>query len=229
MARHSEAEMEEVWSKSPGHGVRHPAFETKDKQGWGGFRPHLEAREGVTPTMIIIGSMTSPDGINDGHGYYYASPSNHFWETLDAVFGTGKAFTTQIEIIRQSKDHDSYEKAIKDMEGLLDDYGILLCDILKSCAVKDMSNASDSGNFIRFSHPKNQNLITQYYDQEIGTAIERYGIKKVFYNGTLTKQCLLREKTDPRIKVNMVQIATPTNHISMEKRVEDWKAKFFER
>jgi hypothetical protein len=222
MARRSEAEMEKVWNEASNHGIRHPTVDLHDGSEWGGFKTHLK---GPNPTMIIIGSMTSPDGIRNGYGYYYASPSNHFWETLDAVFGTGKAFTTQIEIIRQSKDYDSHQKAVTNIEKLLDDHGILLCDILIACAVKDMSNASDSGNFIRFSHPKNQNLITLYYDQEIGMAIEHYEIKKVFYNGILTKQCLLREKSDSRIKANMVQIVTPTNHVTSEKRIQDWKAK----
>jgi hypothetical protein len=224
MARHSEAEMEKAWNEASNHGIRHPTVDLPDGSEWGGFKPHLK---GPNPTMIIIGSMTSPDGIRKGLGYYYASPSNHFWETLDEVFGTGGTFAAQIETIRQSKDHDSHQKAITDIEKLLDDHGILLCDILKSCAVIDMSSASDFGNCIRFNNPKNQNLVTQYYDKGIGDAIERYGIKKVFYNGTLTKQCLLREKSDSRIKTNMVQIATPTNHVSMEKRIEDWKAKFW--
>jgi hypothetical protein len=128
--------------------------------------------------VIIIGSMTSPEGID--LGYYYMSRNNRFWEILDVLlrlpvkkpgsftFQQDRLFNAMSKITWETPDYLKRDVR-KNIERLLSEHNIGICDIFRSCRFEDDGTPDDHKIHDPYNKSKTpmmyyDTIIKYYYD-----------------------------------------------------------------
>jgi hypothetical protein len=209
-------------------GIRHPTLDWGKETEWGHFHPYLGPKndKGSEPRVIFVGTMTSLLGINHGHGYFYSSPKNNFWELLDLLIKPEPRFSSQVNKLRE-KDQFKQDENIADLEVNLEKHGIYICDILKACTVKNIHVSNDQNYLISDPKKKGPVIPTLYYDREIKAALKRHKHSYIFYNGEKTGALLMEKGIWSNQDYTVIRLMSPTDLAFDDNRtIENWKAAF---
>src|SRR5574344_1971141 len=113
---------------------------------------------GIVPTfpcklkVIMVGTMTTPEGIE--RGFYYASGRNRFWPWLDESLSKkpDPTFASLKEELAQNNNDNTITNDDRETQKIiirgkfytqLKNYGIGICDIIRSCTFKKDRGTDD--------------------------------------------------------------------------------------
>jgi hypothetical protein len=105
------------------------------------------------------------------------------------------------------------------IEEHLDRHGILICDILRACAVKDNDSSSDENYVLSDKR-------TEYYDEEIKESALRNHVHYILYNGELAGKLLFKKEIWSCKDYQVCRVMTSVKRRITEQTYRNWTVAF---